>query len=111
MHPFYLVYVRDDSVVHMDHLQSKKLLDAFRRLCKGRALPDPALCERFQLETNDGKDMRHYSDLLGLAVQSVMQRNGDDVLDGFLSGNPVSLATKTIEGLNDFELVCFLTVK
>ena len=111
LHPFYMVYVRDGSVIHIDHLQPKKLLDAFRQLCKGKSTPDHDLCRQFNAETKDGGNMRHYSDLLYFAVKSVVDLNEGDSIDGFLSGKPISLAASTIDGLDDFELVCFLTVK
>ena len=111
LHPFYMVYVRDGSVIHIDHLQPKKLLDAFRQLCKGKSTPDYDLCRQFNAETKDGSNMRHYSDLLYFAVKSIVDLNEGDSIDGFLSGKPISLAASTIDGLDDFELVCFLTVK
>ena len=111
LHPFYMVYVRDGSVIHIDHLQPKKLLDAFRQLCKGKSMPDYDLCRQFNAETKDGSNMRHYSDLLYFAVKSIVDLNEGDSIDGFLSGKPISLAASTIDGLDDFELVCFLTVK
>ena len=111
LHPFYMVYVRDGSVIHIDHLQPKKLLDAFRQLCKGKSTPDHDLCRQFNAETKDGGNMRHYSDLLYFAVKSIVDLNEGDSIDGFLSGKPISLAASTIDGLDDFELVCFLTVK
>lgn len=111
LHPFYMVYVGDESVIHIDHLQPKKMLDAFRRLCKGKTEPNRDLCKQFNMKTKDGKDMRHYSNLLHFAVKSIVDLNEEDSLDGFLSGRQISLTANTIEGLDDFELVCFLTVK
>lgn len=111
LHPFYMVYVRDDSVIHIDHLRPKKLLDAFRQLCKEKSEPDRDLCKQFNIETKDGKNMRHYSDLLYFAVKSIVDLNEDNSIDSFLSGKQISLATNTIDGLDDFELVCFVTVK
>ncbi|MTV50506.1 ATP-dependent helicase [Heliobacillus mobilis] len=111
LHPFYMVYVRDGSVIHIDHLQPKKLLDAFRKLCKGKAEPNRELCGQFNSETKDGRNMRHYSDLLYFAVKSIVELNENDSIDGFLSGKQISLAANTIDGLDDFELVCFLAVK
>jgi SNF2 family DNA or RNA helicase len=111
LHPFYMVYVRDDSVVHIDHLQPKKLLDAFRQLSKGKSEPDNELCAKINIDTNDGRNMRHYSDLLNFAVNSIVNIDENDSLDKFLSGNQISFAANTIEGLDDFELVCFVTVK
>jgi hypothetical protein len=55
--------------------------------------------------------MRHYSDLLYFAVKSIVDLNEDNSIDSFLSGKQISLAASTIDGLDDFELVCFVTVK
>ncbi|MBP2028994.1 SNF2 family DNA or RNA helicase [Acetoanaerobium pronyense] len=111
LHPFYMVYVRDGSVVYIDHLQPKKLLDVFRKLCKGKSEPIFELCKEFNLETKDGRNMKHYSDLLCFAVKSIIDLNEDDSIDSFLSGNQISLAANTIDGLDDFELVCFVNVR
>ena len=111
LHPFYMVYVSDESVIHIDHLQPKNFLDVFRQLCKFKTTPDYALCREFNAETKDGANMRHYSDLLFFAVNSIVDLNEEDSIDGFLSGKQISLASSTIDGLDDFELVCFLTVK
>lgn len=117
LHPFYMVYVSDEMdengepVVVIDHLQPKKLLDSLRQLCRGKEQPEYALCHAFNDETKDGKNMRHYSDLLCFAVESIVDLNEDDSIDSFLSGKQISLAASTIDGLDDFELVCFVTVK
>jgi hypothetical protein len=55
--------------------------------------------------------MRHYSDLLCFAVKSIVDLNEDDSIGSFLSGKQISLAANTIDGLDDFELACFVTVK
>lgn len=111
LHPFYMVYVRDGSVIHIDHLQPKKLLDIFRQLCKGKSEPFYELCKQFNTETKGGRNMRYHSDLLYFAVKSIVDLNEDDSLNGFLSGKQISLTANTIDGLDDFELVCFVTVK
>lgn len=111
LHPFYLIYAREDSVIHINHLQPKKLLDALRQLCKGKSEPNQSLCKLFNNETKDGKNMRHYSDLLSFAVKSIVELSEEDSMNSFLSGKQISLAASAIDGLDDFELVCFVNVK
>jgi SNF2 family DNA or RNA helicase len=111
LHPFYMVYVDENSEVHTDHLQPKKLLDTLRYLCKGISSPNTGLCKRFNDETKDGKDMKMYSDMLYSAVDSIVDLNENDSISSFLSGNQMSFAADAIDGLDDFELVCFVTVK
>ena len=113
LHPFYMVYALDGEkpTVYINHLQPKKLLDTLRRLCRGKDKPEMELCRQFNIETKDGKDMKHYSDLLNFAINSIVNLNEEDTIDSFLSGKQISLAANTMDGLNDFELVCFVVVK
>jgi hypothetical protein len=111
LHPFYLVYVDDDGGVVVNHLSPKILLDDFRLLCKGKSKPDKSLCAAFNKETKDGKNMKHYSELLGKAIRSIINVKEKSDLDCFLEGVQTELFTKEIKGLDDFELIDFLIVR
>ena len=111
LHPFYLVYMADDGSVVVNHLSPKTLLDDFRLLCKGKSNPDKGLCAAFNKETKDGKNMKHYSELLGNAIQSIINVKEKSDLDCFLEGIQTELFTKEIKGLDDFELIDFLIVR
>lgn len=111
LHPFYMVYVQNNSNVFIDHLQPKKMLDKLRLICKGRTEPNIGLCKLFNKETKNGKDMRHYSGLLYNAVKSIVELDEENALDSFLEGKQLSMASQFIAGLDDFELVCFIIIK
>lgn len=111
LHPFYIVYLRDDGSVAVNHLSPKELLDKFRSLCKGKNQPQTALCREFNKETRNGFRMTHYSELLGDAINSIISVKENSDLDSFLEGVQGELFTKEIKGLDDFELICFLVVK
>ncbi|MBR5237322.1 MAG: DEAD/DEAH box helicase family protein [Paludibacteraceae bacterium] len=111
LHPFYLVYITDDARVVVNHLQPKELLDRLRFLCKGKSEYDKELCGEFNRMTRDGKNMKHYSDLLGEAIKSIVSVKAVSDIDSFLSGFQGSLFTEEIKGLDDFELICFLVIK
>ena len=111
LHPFYMVYISDDSEVVVNHLSPKELLDRLRFLCKGKSSPDKELCKEFNRLTRDGKNMRHYSDLLGDAIASIITVKEESDIDSFLGGATGSLFTKVIKGLDDFELIGFLVIK
>jgi SNF2 family DNA or RNA helicase len=111
LHPFYMVYVNEEKVIYADHLHPKKLLDTLRQLCKGKSAPDAEICGLFNSETKDGKDMRKCSGLLYTAVESIIDLNESGSIDSFLSGKQVSFADNGIDGLDDFELVCFVIVE
>ena len=106
-----MVYISDDSEVVVNHLSPKELLDRLRFLCKGKSSHDKELCKEFNRITRDGKNMRHYSDLLGDAIASIITVKEESDIDSFLSGATGSLFTEEIKGLDDFELICFLVIK
>ncbi len=110
LHPFYMVYIRDNKSVFINHMQPKKLLDLLRKLCKGKKSPDVQACQIFNKETLDGKRMTRYSTLLDDTIKSIVQVGETYALDQLLAGEPVSLASKSFEGLEDFELICFFRV-
>ena len=111
LHPFYMVYLADDGEVVIDHLSPKEMLDSFRLLCKGKTEPDRELCEAFNEETNDGRKMSKYSEMLGDAIASIIEVKDESDIDSFLSGKQMSFLTETINGLDDFELISFLVIK
>ena len=111
LHPFYMVYISEEQEVLINHLSPKELLDRMRLLCKGKEQPDAEACRRFNRMTNDGKQMQVYSELLGDAISSIIHVKEESDLDSFLSGVQGSLFTEEIQGLDDFELICFLVIK
>ena len=111
LHPFYIVYLRNDGSVVVNHLSPKELLDKFRSLCKGKNMPQTALCREFNKETRDGFHMTHYSKLLGDAINSIITVKENSDIDSFLEGVQSELFTKEIKGLDDFELIDFLIVR
>jgi SNF2 family DNA or RNA helicase len=110
LHPFYMIFVGAGSTIHINHLQPKKMLDLLRKLCKGQTEPIEALCRSFNSMTNDGKNMDFYSSLLYFAIKSIVDINEGNLLDSFLSGGKLNFSSPTVEGLDDFELICFITV-
>jgi hypothetical protein len=111
LHPFYMVYVRTDGSVVCDHLSPKELLDKTRSLCKERDAPVMDVCRDFNTETKDGRDMRSVSSLLTDAINSVIDVKAESGIDSlFNPGGTTALDTR-IDGLEDFELICFLVVR
>ncbi len=111
LHPYYLVYLDEDGVTLHSHLCPKDILDAMRQLCRGQKQPDKALCRVFNAETDDGRKMQKYSDLLEDAVLSIVDAKTDSDLDSlFRAGGTTALLDK-VSGLDDFELICFIVVR
>lgn len=111
LHPFYLVYIRDNGGIFVNHLNPKSLLDKMRLLCKDRTIPNRSLVAQFNRETEDGKKMEKYSQLLSDAIRSIiLVKEEKDVASLFKAGGTSAL-NNVISGLDDFELINFLVVK
>ena len=111
IHPFYMVYIGIDGEVICDYLNPKKLLDDLRLLCRGKKEPIKELCQRFNEETDDGRDMTEMSELLSEAINSIIDcKDGSDIDSLFRAGGTSALMS-VVSGLNDFELICFLVIK
>lgn len=111
IHPFYMVYIDLDGQIVCNYLNPKKMLDDIRLLCKGKNEPIKKLCNEFNKETNDGKDMRDLSNLLTDAINSIIDVKEESDIDSLFSAGGTSALMSNISGLNDFELICFLVIK
>lgn len=111
LHPFYLVYIKDNGEVFVDHLNPKSLLDKMRLLCKEKDTPNRELVSSFNVETENGKKMDRYSKLLSDSIRSIVTiKDEKDVASLFKAGGTTAL-TNQISGLDDFELINFLVVR
>ncbi len=111
IHPFYMVYLGNDGEVICDYLNPKKMLDDIRLLCRGKKEPIKELCQRFNEETDDGRDMSEMSELLNEAINSIIDCKEESDIDSLFSAGGTSALMSTVSGLDDFELICFLVVK
>lgn len=111
IHPFYMVYIGVDGEIVCDYLNPKKMLDTVRLLCRGKKDPVLALCRKFNEETNDGRDMQEVSQLLNDAINSIIDVKEESDIDSLFSAGGTSALMSEINGLDDFELICFLVVK
>ncbi|MDK7186533.1 helicase-related protein [Facklamia hominis] len=111
IHPFYMVYIGMDGEIICDYLNPKKMLDDIRLLCRGKKKPIKDLYQRFNEETDDGRDMTEMSELLSEAINSIIDCKEESDIDSLFSAGGTSALMSAVSGLDDFELICFLVVK
>ncbi len=111
IHPFYMVYIREDGEVVCDYLNPKAMLDKLRLLCRGKSEPFKELCRAFNEETDDGRNMRAVSELLSEAINSIVDVKEESDIDSLFKPGGTSALMSEISGLDDFELICFLVVR
>ncbi len=111
LHPFYVLRVAADGSITHSHLEPKAVLDDMRLLCRGKGEPDMELCRAYNRETKNGRDMRREAKLLRDAVASIVDVKAESDVDSFFGAGTTGFLEDEIEGLDDFELVCFLVVR
>ena len=111
IHPFYMVYIAAGGEIICDYLNPKKLLDDVRLLCRGQSKPIAEVYERFNHETDDGRNMADMSEFLSEAIKSIIDVKEESDIDSLFSAGGTSALMSAVSGLDDFELICFLVVK
>jgi hypothetical protein len=112
LHPYYLIYVKEDGEVLYNHVHIKKILDIYRSLCNGQKEVEQQLYVAFYEETKNGKDMGRYKTLLEKAVEDIVGKIDQQLtLNIFSLGNLDSLVTNANTSLQDFEIISYLIIK
>lgn len=111
LHPYYLVYIKENGELLLNHVEPKKILDAMRMFCKGKTEPLTDLCKGLSVETDEYHDMDRYSSLLKQSIGTILRTEEEkEVLSLFKSGGTTALKDK-LKGIEDFNLVSFLIVR
>ena len=87
-----------------------QLLDDMRLLCRGKTEPIKEVYQRFNDETDDGRNMAEMSELLSEAINSIIDVKEESDIDSLFKSGGTSALMSAVTGLDDFELVCFLVV-
>lgn len=111
LHPYYLIYIAGDGQVIANHTEVKTLLDLVRSSCKEQSEPIQSVCRLFNQQTDEGRNMKSYSNLLDTAIRSMIDVKEEKDLDSLFSGGRTTALVNTIAGLDDFELIAFLVVQ
>ena len=113
LHPYFLVYVRENGDVRFTFAQPKQILELYRLLCAGVEKPYEELCALFDEQTDDGENMTPYDGLLEKAVQSLSGTYQKRAIGRLLSSRSSVLPRRDeqVGKTTDFELVTWLVIK
>lgn len=110
LHPFYLVYIKEDGEILSNHLNVKHTLDILRIISKGKSNPIKSAYNIFNEFTNDGKDMKLYSNLLSQSIDSIINIKEENDINSLFRTGGTTMLKNNIKGLEDFELITFMVV-
>lgn len=110
--PYYMVHIAFDGEIKYSFMQSKKLMDFYKKLCVGKSEVLSDLVKQFNEETKDGCDMTQYSQLLKSAIENIVGKKEEaGVASLFSVGGTNFYKSSNSSNSQDFELVSFLIIK
>jgi superfamily II DNA/RNA helicase len=112
LHPYLLVYIYNNGEVKYNYDNAKQILEVFRLLCQNQKPVYETLCDLFNQQTQHGKNMEQYTNLLKKAAKDVYQhfnkRNAQQVLAN--SSGLFAIQNKPLSQLENFELITWLII-
>lgn len=109
--PYYLIYITDDGEVKLSFLHAKKILDYYKKLCSGQNEIIKDLVSEFNIQTENGRKMNRYSDLLETAIKNLIGKKQEIGVASLFSKGGTMMQKSFFDGMEDFELVTFLILK
>lgn len=112
LQPYFLVYIKDDGSVRYNFTQSKQILEIFQKLCEGKTEPYEDLCNLFNSETDNGKEIDKYSDLMKKGVAEIIKTFKSRSTTKLTMDRNAVIAPvdKQVTKLSDFEIITWLVI-
>ena len=115
VHPFYFVYIQDNGNIRYGCTNARQTLAVFEPAAAGQATPIVELCDRFDHETAQGRNMAHYDKLLNDVIAHTRQAHDNTQIRHLRTGAArdfmLPTASETPGRASDFELVTWLVIK
>ena len=92
-------------------MHTKKILDFYKKLCKGKGKVFYNLVDIFNKETNEGKNMKRYSTLLEQSINSIIGKKEEKGVASLFSKGGTTIQKNVFNRIEDFELISFLIIK
>ena len=110
--PFYIIFIHDSGEVRYRYMHAKKVLDLFDSLCSEETEPLLDLCDAFDEETQHGKEMSHYNEMMEKCVAAIAETFNRQVDQRMgKSGFILPEEEEYPKNIEDFELITWLIIK
>ncbi|MCY3692512.1 MAG: phospholipase D-like domain-containing protein [Chloroflexota bacterium] len=114
VHPFFLCYIQDDGSIRFGCGNARQTLAVFEAAAVGETAPITELCDRFDQDTRQGRDMSLYDKLLNAVIAHIRQTHNSAQIKGLRFGGRgfmLSADSEAPRGAADFELLTWLIIK
>ena len=109
LHPYFLLYIRDDGTVRYHFSQAKQILEIYRLLAAEQDKAISMLCDLFDSETKAGEDMQQYNHLLLAALKDIGATLSKRLYNQLQNDRSATIPPKKKD--TNFELITWLIIK
>ena len=110
--PYFLIYIQNNGQVIYNFAQAKQILSVFKSLCLGVQTAYKDLCQLFDQQTQDGRDMTSYNALLKQAIAQISAAFQQREIAHLQTGRGAKLLdiSQRVNEQTDFNLVTWLVI-
>lgn len=105
--PYYLIYINKKGKVKLSYQSTAQILGLYKSITKDQKEVNTHLVNEFNKETNYGKDMSKYVNLLNESILSLDKTNESNTFDDLFEMNKTLSNNKNIE----YILISFLIIR
>ena len=111
---FFLVYIKNDGTIRYGCASIRQALELFEKTAASQTKPITHLCDWFDHETKNGKQMQRYDELLKKVADHIRQAHNDAQFAALKPGGGrefiLPKASESPNNANDFGLVTWLII-
>ena len=111
LEPYYLVYVDENSNIKLGFSNAKTILDIYKNLCMGNDKSIDEAVKLFENDTDNYRDMSHYTSKLQVAVNSILGKKEEDDVESLFGLDETSFKSSDELFSSEFELISYLVIK
>ena len=113
VHPFYLAYIHQDGKIRFGCGNARQILAVFEEVTTGKTSAITALCDQFDRETDQGRNMALYDRLLNAVLDHIIEKDRAIQIKniGIYGQRGARLSPKSSKPSNtNFELITWLVI-
>ena len=85
-------------------------MDIYKKICSGENKLYPELIKEFNEETNNARNMSKFTKFLEKTVENIVGKEEEKGIESLFSLDKTTL-NKSVQSMDDFELISFLVIK
>ena len=85
-------------------------MDIYKKICSGENKLYPELIKEFNEETNNARNMSKFTKFLEKTVENIVGKEEEKGIESLFSLDKTTL-NKSVQSMDDFELISFLVMK